>query len=120
MASHVDDRAIGAGMPRAGADRIDREIEQRHRDLSVGAPATLIRLLGGDFDLAEEALQEAWAAALVAWRRSGLPANPRAWLVSTARHKAIDRLRRRARLAEKTRELAHGALPSVAWPAAAA
>src|SRR5258708_4784756 len=56
--------------------------------------ATLIRLLG-DFDLAEEALQDALAAALVQWPRDGAPARPRAWLVGTARHKALDRLRRR-------------------------
>ncbi len=58
--------------------------------------ATLIRLLG-DFDLAEEALHEAFAAAVERWPRDGAPANPRAWLVSTGRFKAIDRLRRRAR-----------------------
>jgi RNA polymerase sigma-70 factor (ECF subfamily) len=59
--------------------------------------ATLIRLLG-DFDLAEEAVQTAFAAALEQWPREGVPANPRAWLVSTGRFKAIDALRRRARL----------------------
>ena len=58
--------------------------------------ATLIRLLG-DFDLAEEALQDAFCAALQSWPRDGLPASPRAWLVSTGRFKAIDALRRRAR-----------------------
>jgi RNA polymerase sigma-70 factor (ECF subfamily) len=58
--------------------------------------ATLIRLLG-DFDLAEEALHEAFAAAMEQWPREGLPANPRAWLVSTGRFKAIDAMRRRAR-----------------------
>ncbi|MFO1059879.1 MAG: DUF6596 domain-containing protein [Dongiaceae bacterium] len=57
--------------------------------------ATLIRLLG-DFDLAEEALQDALAAALRQWPRDGTPASPRAWLVGTARHKALDRMRRRA------------------------
>jgi RNA polymerase sigma-70 factor (ECF subfamily) len=67
--------------------------------------ATLIRLLG-DFDAAEEALQEALAAALEQWPAAGTPANPVAWLVSTGRHKAIDRLRRRARLAEKQDEIA--------------
>jgi RNA polymerase sigma-70 factor, ECF subfamily len=67
--------------------------------------ATLIRLLG-DFDSAEEALQEAFAAALEQWPAEGMPANPVAWLVSTARHKAIDRLRRRARLAQKQEEIA--------------
>jgi RNA polymerase sigma-70 factor (ECF subfamily) len=58
--------------------------------------ATLIRLLG-DFDLAEDALQDAFAAALEQWPRDGVPANPRAWLVSAGRFKAIDGLRRRAR-----------------------
>ncbi len=58
--------------------------------------ATLIRLLG-DFDLAEEALSEAFAAAIEQWPRVGLPANPRAWLVSAGRFKAIDGIRRRAR-----------------------
>jgi RNA polymerase sigma-70 factor (ECF subfamily) len=58
--------------------------------------ATLIRLLG-DFDLAEEALSEAFAAAIEQWPRDGVPANPRAWLVSTGRFKAIDGIRRRAR-----------------------
>jgi RNA polymerase sigma-70 factor, ECF subfamily len=58
--------------------------------------ATLIRLLG-DFDLAEEAMHDAFAAAVQGWPRDGIPSNPRAWLVSTARFKAIDSLRRRAR-----------------------
>ncbi|MFZ5557513.1 MAG: RNA polymerase sigma factor [Pseudomonadota bacterium] len=58
--------------------------------------ATLIRLLG-DFDLAEEGLHDAFAAALEQWPREGVPGNPRAWLVSTGRFKAIDRIRRRAR-----------------------
>ncbi len=58
--------------------------------------ATLIRLLG-DFDLAEEGLHDAFAAALEQWPRDGVPENPRAWLVSTGRFKAIDRIRRRAR-----------------------
>ncbi|HET8577735.1 MAG TPA: RNA polymerase sigma factor [Methylomirabilota bacterium] len=67
--------------------------------------ATLIRLLG-DIDVAEEALQEAFAAALEQWPAGGAPANPVAWLISTARHKAIDRLRQRARLAQKQDEIA--------------
>jgi RNA polymerase sigma-70 factor (ECF subfamily) len=57
--------------------------------------------------VAEEALQEAFAAALEQWPMTGTPGNPAAWLVSTARHKAIDRLRRRARLAQKQEEIAH-------------
>src|SRR5256885_11586263 len=67
--------------------------------------ATLIRVLG-DFDVAEDALQEAFAAALERWPAAGLPANPLAWLVGTARHKAIDRLRRRTRFAQKQDEIA--------------
>src|SRR5205809_2768888 len=67
--------------------------------------ATLIRLLG-DFDLAEEAMHEAFAAALSVWPRSGVPANPRPWLISTARFKAIDTLRRRARFDASQDELA--------------
>lgn len=58
--------------------------------------ATLIRLLQGNFDLAEDALQDAFIAALAQWQRDGVPDNPRAWLVSTGRFKAIDRLRKYA------------------------
>src|SRR2546426_9236567 len=61
--------------------------------------ATLIRIVG-DFDVAEEAAQEAFAAAVDQWRTSGVPDFPRAWIIQTARHKAIDRIRRRARLEE--------------------
>src|SRR5229473_2784638 len=67
--------------------------------------ATLIRVLG-DFDVAEEALQEAFEAALEQWPAAGLPDNPVAWLIGTARHKAIDRIRRRALLAQKQDEIA--------------
>ncbi|MGD0931763.1 MAG: sigma-70 family RNA polymerase sigma factor, partial [Candidatus Korobacteraceae bacterium] len=67
--------------------------------------ATLIRLLG-DFDLAEEAMHEAFAAALSLWPTSGVPGNPRPWLISTARFKAIDTLRRRARFDASQDELA--------------
>jgi len=67
--------------------------------------ATLIRLLG-DFDLAEEALHNAFTAALERWPREGVPANPRAWLVSTGRFKAIDGIRRRARFDAALGELA--------------
>src|SRR5256885_2626426 len=62
--------------------------------------ATLIRLVR-DFDLAEEAAQEAFTAAVDQWRASGVPEFPRAWIVQTARHKAIDRIRRQTRFAEK-------------------
>ena len=67
--------------------------------------STLVRLLG-DFDLAEEAMQEAFAAALEQWQRFGMPANPRAWLVSTGRFKAIDALRRRSHSEEMRDALA--------------
>jgi RNA polymerase sigma-70 factor, ECF subfamily len=67
--------------------------------------ATLIRLLG-DFDLAEDALHDAFAAALVQWGKDGVPSNPRAWLVSTGRFKAIDALRKRARFDASVKSLA--------------
>jgi RNA polymerase sigma-70 factor (ECF subfamily) len=70
--------------------------------------ATLIRVLG-DFDLAEEAVQDAFARALEVWPEQGVPANPGAWITTTARNRAIDRLRRRKRLVEKTELLRHEA-----------
>jgi RNA polymerase sigma-70 factor (ECF subfamily) len=76
-----------------------------YRNESRRVLATLIRLLG-DFELAEEALHEAFAAALQQWPRDGLPGNPRAWLVSAGRFKAIDQLRRRARFDASLREIA--------------
>ena len=89
-----------------GADPEPRaRIERLYRSESRRVLATLIRVLG-DFDLAEEALQDAFTAALAQWPRDGLPANPRAWLVSTGRFKAIDRLRRRARFDAALGELA--------------
>jgi RNA polymerase sigma-70 factor (ECF subfamily) len=77
-----------------------------YRNESRRVLATLIRLLG-DFELAEEALHEAFAAALQQWPRDGLPGNPRAWLVSAGRFKAIDQLRRRARFDASLREIAN-------------
>src|SRR5438105_3546370 len=71
-------------------------IDAVYRAESRRVLATLIRLLG-DFDLAEDATQDAFAAAAQKWPNEGLPANPRAWLVSTGRFKAIDTIRRRAR-----------------------
>ncbi|MCC6141857.1 MAG: RNA polymerase sigma factor [Nitrospira sp.] len=76
-----------------------------YRSESRRVLATLIRLLK-DFDLAEEALHEAFAAAMEQWSRDGIPANPRAWLVSTGRFKAIDGMRRRARYDASLSELA--------------
>jgi len=72
------------------------DLETVFREERARALATLIRLLG-DFDLAEESLQDAFAAALVQWPREGTPQSPRAWLVSTARHRGIDRIRRQRR-----------------------
>src|SRR5579862_7725717 len=63
--------------------------------------ATTLRLTG-DFDLSEEAVQDAFVAALEQWPRDGAPANPYAWLVSTARHRVVDQLRRRARFRENS------------------
>jgi RNA polymerase sigma-70 factor (ECF subfamily) len=80
-------------------------VEAVYRSDSRRVLATLIRLLG-DFDLAEEALHEAFAAAVERWPRDGAPANPRAWLVSTGRFKAIDRIRRRTRFDASLAELA--------------
>jgi RNA polymerase sigma-70 factor, ECF subfamily len=80
-------------------------VEGVYRSESRHVLATLIRLLG-DFDTAEESLHEAFAAAMEQWPRDGVPANPRAWLVSTGRFKAIDGLRRRARYNATLDELA--------------
>ena len=71
--------------------------------------ASLIRLVD-DFDVAEEAVQEAFAAALAQWRSSGVPESPQAWIIQTARHKAIDRIRRRTRFAEKLESYAASGL----------
>ena len=78
------------------AERGRRMVDAVYRAESRRVLATLIRLLG-DFDLAEEALHDAFTAAVERWPAEGVPANPRAWLVSTGRFKAIDQLRRRAR-----------------------
>ena len=79
----------------SGQDVARERIDQVYRSDSRRVLATLIRLLG-DFDLAEEAMQDAFAAAMDRWPREGVPAAPRQWLVSAGRFKAIDRLRRRA------------------------
>jgi RNA polymerase sigma-70 factor (ECF subfamily) len=76
------------------------EIERTFRHSSGRAVATLIRILG-DFDLAEEVVQDAFATALERWPREGVPDNPAAWIVTTARNRAIDRIRRDKRFAEK-------------------
>ncbi|MCO6055312.1 RNA polymerase sigma factor [Pseudomonas sp. MOB-449] len=81
-----------------------QQVEAIYRSDSRRVLATLIRLLG-DFDLAEEALHDAFIAAVRQWPRDGIPANPRAWLVSAGRFKAIDGLRRRARFDASKRHL---------------
>jgi len=88
------------------AERQDGKIEAVYRSESRGVFATFVRLLG-NFDLAEEALQDAFLAAMEQWPRDGLPANPRAWLISVGRFKAIDTLRRKVRAARSERELLH-------------
>ncbi len=91
--------------PAAGPLRPDLALERIVRQESGRALATLIGLLG-DFDRAEEAFQDACAIALTTWPAAGVPANPRAWLISTARHKALDRLRREKVLSTKLEAVA--------------
>jgi RNA polymerase sigma-70 factor (ECF subfamily) len=86
-------------------DQVREQIEAVYRAESRRVLATLIRLLG-NFDLAEDALHEAFTIALEQWPRDGIPANPRAWLVSTGRFKAIDGLRRHARVDTSFDEIA--------------
>src|SRR4029453_5419381 len=83
-----------------------RDIERIFRDEAGRALATLIRLVG-DFDLAEDALQDAFAVALQRWSADALPANPRAWLVNVGRNKAIDRIRRNIAFRGKQQQLMH-------------
>jgi len=78
------------------SETLRETVDALYRTESRRILATLIRLLG-DFELAEEALQDAFANALVQWERDGIPENPRAWLISTGRFKAIDAVRRRGR-----------------------
>jgi RNA polymerase sigma-70 factor (ECF subfamily) len=99
------------------AELARQKVETVYRSDSRRVLATLIRLLG-DFDLAEEALHDACRAAVEQWPREGIPANPRAWLVSTGRFKAIDTLRRRARFDASLGEIAER-LAAVASDAAA-
>ena len=91
-----------------GESGIRQLVDELYRSDSRRVLATLIRLLG-DFDLAEEALHDAFAAAVSQWTRDGVPANPRAWLVSTGRFSAIDGIRRRARYDNALLEMANRA-----------
>src|SRR5579863_4976576 len=109
-------------MPRPQIDTLRRKNLQSAMSLDAAAAvdsvyrsdwgrivATLIGLIG-DFDLAEESAQEAFAAAVDQWRVAGVPEFPRAWIVQTARHKAIDRIRRNARFEEKLESYATSGL----------
>jgi RNA polymerase sigma-70 factor (ECF subfamily) len=87
---------IQSGMSEGAAEHVRELVDTVYREESRRVFATLIRLLG-DFDLAEEALHDAFRAALEQWPRDGVPANPRSWLVSTGRFKGIDRIRRQSR-----------------------
>jgi RNA polymerase sigma-70 factor (ECF subfamily) len=91
-------------MPPPVPEQLSRTIETLYRSESGRVLATLVRLLG-DLDLAEEAMHEAFAAALESWPQTGIPDKPRPWLISTARFKAIDGMRRRARFDGAQRDL---------------
>jgi RNA polymerase sigma-70 factor (ECF subfamily) len=92
-------------MPSRVPEQLSKTIETLYGSESGRILATLVRLLG-DLDLAEEAMHEAFAAALDTWPQTGIPENPRPWLISTARFKAIDAMRQRARFDAAQRDLA--------------
>ncbi len=102
-------------MREGGVDNIRELVDSIYRSDSRRILATLIRLLG-DFDLAEDALHEAFNAALVQWPQEGIPANPRAWLVSAGRFRGIDRKRRQARFGMPLESIADAEDPSVKDP----
>ena len=91
-------------MPAPVPEQLGKTIETLYRSESGRVLATLVRLLG-DLDLAEEAMHEAFAAALEFWSQTGIPDKPRPWLISTARFKAIDAIRRRARFEGAQKDL---------------
>jgi RNA polymerase sigma-70 factor, ECF subfamily len=99
------ERVMSEGSREQNHEQARELLDSLYRGDSGRILATLIRLLG-DFDLAEEAMHEAFAAALSLWQTSGVPGHPRPWLISTARFKAIDTLRRRARFDASQGELA--------------
>src|ERR1041385_8316423 len=106
LSGSTSDRSQGTRLvSEEAAERVRDLVDAVYRAESRRILATLIRLLG-DFDLAEEALHEAFTAAVERWPTAGIPANPRAWLVSTGRFKAIDQLRRRARFDASLQSLA--------------
>lgn len=95
---------------------VNRAIDSLYRADWGKIVAALIKLVG-DFDVAEEAAQEAFTIAVIQWKTSGIPEFPRAWIIQTARHKAIDRIRRQTRLAEKLEDFAaSGLLPKSETP----
>src|SRR5689334_18343942 len=103
-----DQMGNGAGIPDSliPNEDIRARVDEVYRVDSRRVLATLIRLLG-DFDLAEEALHDAFTAAVEQWGREGVPANPRAWLVSVGRFKAVDGIRKRARFDASLTEIAN-------------
>lgn len=102
-------------LPYANLD-VNRALDSLYRSDWGKIVAALIKLVG-DFDVAEEAAQEAFAIAVNQWQSTGIPEFPRAWIIQTARFKAIDRIRRRARLAEKIEDYAaSGLLPTSETP----
>jgi DNA-directed RNA polymerase specialized sigma24 family protein len=103
--SRVSPSASLTCMPPGASEDLSRTVETLYRSESGRILATLVRLLG-DLDLAEEAIHEAFAAALDTWPQAGIPDKPRPWLISTARCKAIDGMRRRARLGGAQKDLA--------------
>jgi len=109
------DAAPAGDGPAQEAERAREAVDAVYRSDSRRVLATLIRLLG-DFDLAEEALHDAFAAAVAQWPARGVPANPRAWLVSAGRFKGIDALRRRARFDASVARLAQDLGPEVLDP----
>ena len=86
-------------------EQVSQTVDSLYRTESRRVLATLVRLLG-DIDLAEEVMHEAFTAALESWPQTGIPDNPRPWLISTGRFKAIDGLRRRARFDGVQQDLA--------------
>jgi RNA polymerase sigma-70 factor (ECF subfamily) len=99
-------------MSEDASEQVREKVDAVYRAESRRVLATLIRLLG-DFDLAEEALHDAFRAALEQWPRDGIPANPRAWLVSVGRFKAIDGIRRQARFEPLDADVAESVIPTV-------
>jgi RNA polymerase sigma-70 factor (ECF subfamily) len=114
------DQESPMGVPQSDSDaeRMSEKVDAIYRSDSRRVLATLIRLLG-DIDRAEEAMHDAFAAAVEQWPQTGVPANPRAWLISAGRFKAIDGMRRRARfnasLVEYAQQLEADTLDPAAW-----